>query len=515
MQTFNSRLKHLAEKLPDIPDMSVQESLSHDPVTWTEQVRILRGHKFTFDKRDYLLQIMRDLSPEIYIAKGRQTEVSELAVNWLLHRGWRWAQSVGLYVAARGSQTSKFSNLRVKKWALQASPILNEIAPARNHSATQLTYSNMSELFFHSAWEGFEEARSVPADYGVVDEIQSTNIGDLDVMRETLGHVNPYSNIPKQLLCIGTGSTGGSDWDLLFKSGKQYHWSWESKSWIAKNPTAKYSSYWIPQTIVSWITPEEIEEKRKKMTYFRYMTEVMGEFPEGQAKPITEQMMLKCLDRTKSFALPNEIDRTIGFLTDGTDWGGGENAYTVWWLMQEVKGKFYLKYAEKIDEPDVAKQAKIIEARRKAYMPDRGVMDAGGGTYQVQELQKVFGHDLTKALYMIRPQEPYELKDVWEKNLIQVDRTFSIETLIDIIKNQNLIIPAQEMNKVEWIIDMFTAIEAETATIRAGGSHTRFIHDDANPDDALHAFNYAKLANYLMHKKAQKKGYSSTGKFGR
>ena len=148
-------------------------------------------------------------------------------------------------------------------------------------------------------------------------------------------------------------------------------------------------------------------------------------------------------------------------------------------------------------------------------MPDRGVMDAGGGTYQVQELQKVFGHDLTKALYMIRPQEPYELKDVWEKNLIQVDRTFSIETLIDIIKNQNLVIPAQEMNKVEWIIDMFTAIEAETATIRAGGSHTRFIHDDANPDDALHAFNYAKLANYLMHKKAQKKGYSSTGKFGR
>lgn len=484
--------------------------MSLDPVLWTAQTRILRNQPFSFDGRDYLLPIYRDDADEILISKGRQTEFSEYAVNFLLHNLWKHRGSIGLYVSARGSQTSKFSKLRIKKWAIGNSPIMQEIAPLRNHTATQLTLANASELYFHSAWESFEEARSIPADFVVIDEAQSVAINEIDVIKETLAHSNHG-----KLRVIGTGSPADSDWHKAWKKGSQYHWDKKSMSWIAKNPSAKTHSYWIPQTIVPWISEGMIEEKRNEMTHFRFMTEVMGEFPEGQAKPITEQMMMKCMDKSLSFQTPDEIDRTLGFLTDGTDWGGGDKAFTIWWLMQEVNGKFVVRYLEKIEEPDVAKQAKIIEARRNAYMPDRGVMDAGGGTFQVQQLQKIFGHGLTKAMYITRPADPYEMKDVWKKNLVMVDRTFSLDTLIDIIRSGRLVIPAEDWEKVEWIIDMFTAIESETVNVRAGGTHVRYIHDEANPDDALHAFNYAKLANYLLHHKRSSRGVVATGGLGR
>jgi len=57
-----------------------------DPVAWTKQNRILKGERFSFEDRDYLLPLYRDSSHRIIIVKARQMEMTEWIVNWLLHK---------------------------------------------------------------------------------------------------------------------------------------------------------------------------------------------------------------------------------------------------------------------------------------------------------------------------------------------------------------------------------------------------------------------------------------------
>ena len=61
-----------------------------DPVQWATTVRRLRREPFTFDGRDYLHQLYRDDAKEVYVMKGRQTEISEMLVNKMLYNGHRY-----------------------------------------------------------------------------------------------------------------------------------------------------------------------------------------------------------------------------------------------------------------------------------------------------------------------------------------------------------------------------------------------------------------------------------------
>jgi hypothetical protein len=62
-----------------------------------------------------------------------------------------------------------------------------------------------------------------------------------------------------------------------------------------------------------------------------------------------------------------------------------------------------------------------------------------------------------------------------------------------------ILIPAKNMQRIEWIIDQFTCIESETISLRSGQDYTRYFHDNEQPDDALHACIYAYVA-WLVNK---------------
>ncbi len=482
--------------------------LSHDIVLWSQQTRILKKEPFSFKDRDYLLQIYRDIAKRILVAKGRQTELTELAVNWLLFLTWLFPGTIGLYVAARGSQTSKFSNLRVRDWAISQSPALQKIAPLQNHTATVLTLANSSKLYFHSAWEGYEEARSIPADFIVADEIQSQDVNEIDVLLSAMDH-SPH----QRFLGIGTGSDAETAWHKMWMKGTQFHWDEQSHSWIAKNPQAEDHSYNVPQTIVPWISKEQIDAKRKTMTLRRLITEIFGSWYKGAKKPITEAMMKACFDNNLSMLTPEEVDHSLGEVYFGNDWGGGERAFTVpyfWQCTNPSIPTFRVIYTEKIDEPDVAKQAERVIRLIDLYKPKKGVMDAGGGTYQVQQLEKRYRHYITKMIYLSNAAEPWKLDHIWDKNLVEVDRTFAIDSQISLITNKHITWPGADMDKIEFVIDHFTAIESKQAHSRKG-DYTTYIHDISEPDDALHAQNGAWAAWYLDMRATKYKGIFKVG----
>ena len=483
--------------------------LSQDIVLWSQQTRILKKEIFSFKNRDYLLQIYRDIAKHILVAKGRQTELTELAVNWLLFLTWLFPGTIGLYVAARGSQTSKFSNLRIRDWAISQSPALQKIAPLRNHTATVLTLANGSKIYFHSAWEGYEEARSIPADFIVADEIQSQEVGEIDVLLSAMDH-SPH----QRFLGIGTGSDAETAWHKMWLKGTQFHWDKPSHSWIAKNPQAEDHSYNVPQTIVPWITKKQIEEKRKTMTSRRLITEIFGGWWKGAKKPLTEALVKACYDPTLGFTSPEDIDRTLGPVFFMSDWGGGEKAFTVpmvWQLLNETQ-RFQMLYIKKIEETDPATQFKEVSNIFTSYRPDTSVIDGGGGSYQVAEFGKAFGRQVRKLYYLDGTKSLWDFDHLWSDNYVQVDRTFAIDSIIELVRNRNIIIPGHEdiLDKTEFIIDHYTAIESKLLTSKKG-EHTIYIHDKLQPDDALHTAVGGWVAYHLWKRTKAHKGTFKVG----
>ncbi|MGI0008513.1 MAG: hypothetical protein ACRD92_02725 [Nitrosopumilaceae archaeon] len=245
--------------------------------------------------------------------------------------------------------------------------------------------------------------------------------------------------------------------------------------------------------------------KRLQYTPRRFTNEVEGWWFKGLRKPLTDQEFRNLFDLTISFTPPEQVDHTKKVLL-GVDWGGGEKAYTIAWIWQvldDTLPRFKLLYVTRITERSTEKQADMIAELMNRYGVDQGVMDAGGGTRQVQKLGDMFATRMYKATYMVRPEDPFEI--IYKENRIIVDRTWAIESIIDLITRPEtnpaissgvprIFIPAKELDKVEWLIDQFTCIEAESISLPSGKKYVKYIHPEESPDDALHACIYAYLA---------------------
>ena len=504
-----------------IKNKSKKSRLPTDPVSWTECVRVLRGKSFTFEDREYLHQIYRDDAKEVYVMKGRQTEMSEMLVNKILYNAYLHPGTIHLYISDRQSHTSKFSNLRVRDWALKASPHLDIIAPAKYHSAETLPFANGSRAYFHSAWSDFEEARSVPADFVYLDEIQSVNVEQIDVLRETLAH-SKYGF----LLGVGTGTIEGTDWAKLYSSGTQYEWqvNSKSKSWVAKNPGQNLHTYNIPQTIVPWIGPEMIDLKRKKYTPQRFSTEVLGGIAKGIQKPLPESVVKQIFDHSLSLVSPTRIDRSLGPVFAGIDWAAGGASRTVVYIAQCTDMQtpvFRLLALLKIDGiTDMHKISRMVINQIKAYEPDFGVMDAGGNPTGVQDVEHEFGDLICKCSFMTRPAEPWEYDKIYE-NLIKVDRSFIFQKQIDMItrwtadrKTPREIIPAADESAVEWLVDDMTCLETKTIKLRSGEEHVIYLKDDSKTYDGLLAMLYKTVAYEVFKERRDNVASFGVGRLG-
>ena len=511
-----SQFKHLTEIISDelVEEQSSQVVFPRDPVKFTRYTRVLDGKKFSFKDRSYLLDIYRDCAKEVYIAKGRQTEITEFAINWLLHRLVTNPETVGLYLTDRDSHVRIFSEDRLKNKALRTSTSLQQAASLDSHTLHKQVFENGSVLYMFSGWGKFEQARSIAADFVVIDEAQEVNISEIDVVREAMSH-SKFG----QMRVIGTGSDEGSSWEKLYSSGKCLEWDILKQKWIAKNPQARNNSYHIPQSITPGVTPDMIELKRATAkSPRRFTTEVLGWWYRGMRKPLLAQDIQALMDRNIDFTGAADVNHDLGPVYIGVDWGGGTQAFTVAWVWQLIHSdvpRFKLLYVKKYDAEEdrsTEVQARKVSRLIDVYEADRVVMDAGGGPYQVEILSKRYAERVYRCNYMARPEFPFE--PISSEHRINVDRTWIIETIIDLITRPEtrsdfthpiprIIIPgvAERMEEVEWIVDNFTCIEAET-TEAMGKSRAVYTHPDDTMDDCMHACCYAYLA-YLLDVKTK------------
>ena len=516
---MKSNLKRAVEAASDIAGF-LHNDLPEDIIGWVEAVRIIKGERFSFGQREYLKQIYRDFTATKYIVKGRQTEFTEYLVNMALYNAWRYPGTVGTYVAPRQSMVTKFSNLRVREWTLKASEKLKEIIPISNHQASQLALPNGSIIYFSSGWAGFEEVRSIPNDFLYLDEMQSMKLEEIDVAVASMDH-SKY----QWVYGVGTGGEYGSTWFEKWMSGRQYHW--KKGAWVPQNPESDMASYWIPQHIVPWIGSRKAEDKKKTMTVRRWTTEVLGWWHRGRAKPITEAKVKKCYFLNDSLQTPDEVRPELGDIVVGIDYGGG--FHTVIGFFQAVdENPLSLKliYVERIPDKKPSAQGERLIRLLNLYAWDYGVQDSGGNMEACMMLEEAFPAKMTKNRYRQDTVNPVHWEKLSGQNLIEIDRTFAIDRVIELIDaseehgndtNTRFQIPAADMDAVEWIIDQLTCIEAMSVELGTGQRYVKYVKGaESDRDDFLHVADEAITALDILRKYGGDQGAAiGVGEFGK
>ena len=484
---------------------STFDSTPAELTEWTPKVRTIKNGPFSFDGREYLLPIYRDPNKDIRIVKPRQIEITEFGVNGLLHYLTKNPNSVGLYLTDTQDHVSVFSKLRIAG-AINQSPILKRLVKKGNVSWQP--FKNGSHLWMYSAFRNFESARSIPADIAVVDEMQSMKVEYLPVLKEALS-----KSAFGKIIEIGTGGTAGDDWQKEWERGTRYEWNFEKKVWEQKFETVPgISSYHLNQYMAHWISREQIEAKRRTYPPRQFANEILGEWYASVVKPLLEAEIRALFDISSDLTPSAEVDRELPVYM-GVDWGGGTQAFTVPWIWQMISAKaprFQLLYTTKITERSTEEQANMIMNLIDKYDVKRVVIDEGGGARQVEKLSKHYGDRVIKCHFVQRPGDPFE--KISGENRINVDRTWMIENIIDLIQRPEIRsdypnpipriwIPARNLEKVEWIIDHFTCIEAQS--VDAGGkTYVKYTHPEETNDDALMACGYSLMA-WIYDKNAE------------
>jgi len=494
----------LVNNSSDPADTKQTQQLSLDPVTWTEQTRYVRGSQFRFNRREYLHQIYRDTAQRIFIKKGRQTEMSEWLVNMVLINAWKYPGTVHVYIADRQSHTYKFSNQRMKIEAIKNSELIQKIVSLKNHTTTKMILNNGSIVYFMSAWNGFVEAESVTADFGYVDEIQNMDLINWASFILSMSH-----SVHKRLYGVGIGTIQGSEWDKLFNNTTMNRWDVKAKAWIPKNPNKEYSGYQIPQTIVPWITPAEIEKSRREFPPAQFAIHVMGESVKGDAVPLSLTDMKKVLVHG-SFTMPKDVDHSLGPITIGIDVGGGTKAFTVPYIEQWLNTDIpisRLLYTTRITDVDTESQIFKLSNLINQYEPDIGAIDLGGGTRQTQEIENKYGHIIVKCNYSAPLQTPYVYNKVTSQNLLKVNRTYLLEQIFDQIKTPHMVgnniipkiqIPFKDKpDEIDWLLNDFTAMFGTYKKASNGQEHIEYDKSPTVTNDALMAKGFSTAAFQL------------------
>jgi len=482
-----------------------------DPVEWAERCRILKGRSFSFKDRPYLLPLYRDTHGHIIVVKGRQMELTEWMVNWLLQNLTTYRDTIGLYTAPRADQVSRFSRDRMRK-AIKESPVLrHNLETARKEEGKEaishIPFSNGSLLYLYSAWGDFDAIRNIPADFIAIDEMQDVQAEAIPVIESAMSHSKH-----RKIIMVGTASESGSEFDRLWQLSDMKEWDKEAQSWIPHKPENQmYSGYHFSQEMGVWIStlpptdPNSIEAKRLRWSERRFLNEVLGLFYAGMAKPLLPEDMLRC----RAFELKMMSGLSPPFRSYmGVDWGGGVGRTVVWIMAQDEWDRWRLLYVHRFMEKDLMRQAEVVSNLIPLFNVKQCVADLGYGTVQVAELQKKHAGTVLGCSYVQRPDKPLERKEGGEfgeriSHLhVLADRSFYVEkaiqliTLVDAKGNRfpMLQLPWAEPARIEWIIDQFICLEREQAELQSGRQYFRYLHPEGTEDHALHAFVYALIA---------------------
>ncbi len=150
---------------------------------------VLKGRDFRFFRRPYLLQIYDSPHPNKVMMTGRQVEKTTTAAAMMVDHVSSAPFKRALYVAARPSYVSEFSNTRFTPFILESPSIRHLLKGGFVIKNVEDKFlANMSAAHFRSLFHSPAKARGLPVQMLMIDEMQEMVSDHIPVIEETQSH---------------------------------------------------------------------------------------------------------------------------------------------------------------------------------------------------------------------------------------------------------------------------------------------------------------------------------------
>lgn len=490
-----------------------------------ERFVFLNREPISFGGRPYLGAIYASTAKNQVLRASRQVEKSTFLVNTILFHACVRPGIQILFVCPRLEQARVFSHARLLP-SLDQSPVVRRRlvgSTTRQPQVMHMRFANGSQVFVRAAFHSADAARGISADLLLVDEFQDIAAGDLPVLQETLSH----SRIARTIL-TGTPKLSDNHLNAMFARSTACEWTISCEGcgagvilderclgadgpvcpkcaaaidpargqWVPRNPAATWGEgYWLNHLMVPWIDYPEILARQGSYDLARFKNEVLG-LPTVLGEHVVTRAELEacCTDRAMAQSVDDISPAGRQQLVAGIDWGGGGTSRTA-----VVIGYMRSDYVFEVcrfdfftaqEDPD---RVLTEVARLCQHFSVEWIAADGGGNGHVynrlllDRLNRDFG--LCAILYSAAGQEPRQdgILVKWT-----VGRSATIGSLFTRVKKRMILFP-----RVDQCGDFLAEFECEVAEYDDISRTVRYTHPETQPDDALHATNYAlQLALY-------------------
>lgn len=494
-----------------------------DAVKFTEAFGMVKGMPFKFydeanpkQDRRHLYEIYRDSHPRQIILAGRQVEKSETVNRKLVHNAFTMPYTTQTYVSPRLDQTYRFSNDRFRN-SLKMSKGGVLMQSLEKDSTKHMTFSNYHQIYFGSSYGEGDSLRGISGDVITFDEMQDIEEEAISTLTETLSHSEVSTEIQVngkttelkgKILITGTPKQTGSLYEKYWDLSDQRVWNKKKMTWEPTKDPEKclFRGYHMPQTMMPWISEEELDFKKQTYSEQKYVNEVLGEFYSGLLKPLTMRDIEPCLDANRPFLQELPIGRESYM---GIDWGGGVSAFTVVTILSvnPITDKIEVVYAEKFEEKHIPTQVLKIEQLIDRFNVQGVVADLGFGQAQIQMLQDTWGNMIQSCYYTAGSKNPDDIIENEDSTKLTVDRSNQLFKTFDLFKEKQVVFPYAQQEKAKELFAHYTCVEAEPVAPSSGRTgYTKVIKPKSKNDDALHSLNYARIALEIGSQKVEYEG---------
>ncbi len=488
------------------------------PFAWCSNFIYLRGEQISFDRRPYLPAIYNSVARRVVLRCSRQVEKTTFICNMVTYIASMIPRVKIIVVFPRLEQARGFAKSRLTP-ILEESPVIRRLlrgSSSRRLQVTHMQFRNGSELYIRAAYHSADPVRGIDGDFLFIDEYQDIADGNLPVLEETLSH-SPHRRVfltgtPKSVdnhLEGAFSRSTANEWIVPCDCGEQLFLDENvlglggpecptchapinatTGRWRPRNPDSLWGDgFTINHLATYWVRYRELLEKQSSYNPALFRNECLG-LPSylGDHVVTREQTEACCAARSMAQSINDVPADGRPILVAGIDWGGGAVSRTVLVVGFMRNDRFVIVFMERyqaMEDPDA-----ILEsiARRCQQFRVAAVAADGGGNgsvynplllHRLPELAGLYG-----LMYTNSNQEPRQHAGrYW---LWAISRTGSLGMIFTRIKAKRI-----EFPKLDDCSSFLAEIYCEVAEHDDQNRTIKYTHPETQPDDALHAINYA------------------------
>jgi hypothetical protein len=291
----------------------------------------------------------------------------------------------------------------------------------------------------------------------------------------------------------------------------------ERGKWVATKDVSdgevKYIGFHINQFYMPNIKREDIQAERPGIhptnTERKFQNEVLGEFFQGDASPITsEEIITECGERDRGVRArikPGEEQMVVLGIDYGArsdlesladpDRAKAGQSYTTAVVMS-VKGPnlFSVDLAIKFPKNDPEAKKGLIDTIMRQYSVDIAVGDIGYSNDFSHTLHTVYGdrYLVSRAHNRINDKVKFNA-DAYPKEII-FERDYFISEMFELLKKGQIKFPLKDYDRIAWLIEHCTSMELRPSISRNGGDPEIHYVKGSTPNDGAMALLNAILA---------------------